>query len=109
MTNREARTRGALRLARGIEHRGVERFARALARPDHELERLEITLRGIERGVEERLALPPCYFDAPCEQQRVAEHHHAILDPHVEVANPKLLVDQGDQLEHLRAARVGHL
>src|SRR5688572_9747789 len=46
------RTSRWLRLADGLEHRGVERFARALAGPDHELERLVVALAGVECGIE---------------------------------------------------------
>src|ERR1700752_1345452 len=97
MTNGEGLGRNdceSLRLARVVEHRGVERLARALAGPHHELEGLEIALRRIERGVEQHLALTPCDFDAACEQQRMTEHHHTVLHPHVEMADPKLLVVQ---------------
>src|SRR5258708_4329126 len=102
-------TAAALRLADGFEHRGVERLARALAGPDHELERLEIALRGVERGIQQRLALPARDLDAAGEQQRVTEHHDAVLGPHVEVADPELLVDQRDQREHFGAPRFVHL
>jgi hypothetical protein len=46
-----------LRLPLGIEHGGVQRHARRLARPHHELEGGEIPLAGIERGGKQRLAL----------------------------------------------------
>src|SRR5256885_14217639 len=78
-----------LRLAGGVEHCGVERLARRLSGPDHELERLEIAFRGIERGVEQRLALAARNLDAAGEQQRVTEHHDAVFGTHVEVADPE--------------------
>src|ERR1700731_966917 len=37
-------------LARGLEHGGIERLARPLAGPDHELEGQEIAFAAIERG-----------------------------------------------------------
>src|SRR3954454_5117907 len=83
-----------LRLSGGLEHRGVERLARAFAGPDHELECLEVAFRGVERGIEQRLALTPRNLDAAGEQQRMAEHHDAVLGPHVEVADPELLIDK---------------
>ena len=76
-----------------------------LAGPDHELEGREIALAGIERGDEQRLALPAGGLDAAGQHQRVAEHHHAFLGPQVEMADPQLLVDQRDQLLHFGAAR----
>src|SRR5436305_8462683 len=90
-------TAEALRLAGSLEHCGVERLARAFAGPDHELECLEIALRGVERGIEQRFALAPRNLDAAGEQQRMAEHDDAILGPHVEVTDPKLLVYERDQ------------
>ena len=47
-----------LGLAGGLEHGGIQRLARALAGPDDELERLVVALAGVERGVEQGLALP---------------------------------------------------
>src|SRR5207248_10163944 len=88
---RSGMTATGLRLARRIEHCGVKRLARGLAGPDHELERLEITLRGIERGIEQRLALASRDFDATGQQQRMTEHHDTVLGPHIEVADPELL------------------
>src|SRR5262245_38471745 len=76
----------ALRLALGLEHGGVERLARRLARPDHELEGGKVALAGIERGGEQCLALPAGGFDAAGEHQRVAVHDQAVLDPEVEVS-----------------------
>src|SRR5436309_11926845 len=62
-------------LARGLEHRRLERVARRLAGPDHELERRIIALAGIERGRQQRLALPPGCFHAAGEHERVPIHH----------------------------------
>jgi hypothetical protein len=52
-----ARLDGGLRLPLSVEHGGIQRRARRLARPHHELEGREIPLAGIERGGEQRLAL----------------------------------------------------
>src|SRR5262249_50632378 len=93
-----------LRLARGLEHGGVERLARRLAGPDHELERWIISFAGVERGREQRLALPAGGLDAPGEQQRVPVHDQAVLDPEIEMPDPHLLVDQRGELLHLGAA-----
>src|ERR1700730_192262 len=49
---------GASSLASGFEHGGVERLARSLAGPDHELEGREVAFAGVERSPEQRLALP---------------------------------------------------
>src|SRR5215510_3736368 len=99
----------ALRLPLGLEHGGVERLARRLSRPDHELERRKVALAGIERGGEQCLALPAGGFDAAGEHQRMAIHDQAVLDPEVEVSDPHLFVDQRDQLLHLAAAALRHL
>src|SRR4029077_19970106 len=81
----------ALRLARGLEHRGVERRAGLLAGPDHELEGREIALAGFQRARQQRLALRAGRLDAAGEHQRMAEHHHAVGGPEVEVPDPQLL------------------
>ncbi len=64
------RTRlGSLRLARRLEHGGFHRLARALARPDHELERRVVALAGIEPAREQHLALALRRFDAARQHQ----------------------------------------
>src|SRR4051812_46719173 len=78
----------ALRLARRLEHCGVQRLAGGLAGPDHELERREIALAAFESARQQRLALLARGLDPAREHQRVAEHHHAVLGPQVEVADP---------------------
>src|SRR5262249_45014877 len=98
----------SLRLPLGVEHGGVERLARRLARPDHELEGGEVTLAGVERGCEQRLALPARGFDAAGKHQRVAIHDQSVLNPHVEMPDPHLLVDERDELLHLAAAALRH-
>src|SRR5947209_9386939 len=77
------------RLAGRLEHDGVHRLARRLAGPHHELERLVIALAGVDRGVEQHLALPSGGLDAAGEEQGVAEHDDAILVPQVEMPNRK--------------------
>ncbi len=76
------------RLARGLEHGGIHRFARGLAGPDHELKCREVTLAGIERGAEHRLALPVRRGDPAGKNQRMAEHDDAVLRPDVEMSDP---------------------
>ena len=90
--------------ARGLEHRRVERLARAFPRPDHKLEGGEMPLAGVERGAEQRLALLAGGLDAARQYQRVAEHDDAFLHPQIEMADPHLLVDQRDQRRHLARA-----
>src|ERR1700730_4636277 len=99
----------SLRLTLRLEHGGVERLARRLAGPDHELERREITLAGVERGAEQRLALTARSLDTARRDQGVAVHDDAVLRPQVEVPDPHLLVDQRDQLLHLGAVALRHL
>src|ERR1044071_3641948 len=82
----------ALSLARGLEHRGVEGRAGLLAGPNHELEGREIALAGVQRAGQQRLALLAGRLDAAGKHQRMAEHHHAVGGPEVEVPDPQLLV-----------------
>src|SRR5712671_3930764 len=79
-------------LALGLEHGGVERLARLLARPDHELEGREIALAGVERGSEHCLALPARRVDPAGQHQGVPIHDQAVLGPEVEMPDPHLLV-----------------
>src|ERR1700730_18612553 len=72
---RQSAGHGASSLARGLEHGGVECLARALAGPDHELEGREIALAGIQRGPQQRLALPARGFHAARQYQRAPIHH----------------------------------
>src|SRR5690349_1647713 len=74
-----------LRLSLRLEHGGVERLARGLAGPDHELEGREVALAGIERGAEQRLALPARGFDPAGQHQRMAVHDQPVLRPQIEV------------------------
>src|SRR5262249_35938086 len=74
---------GGLRLPLRLEHGGVERFARGLARPDDELEGGKVTLAGIERGREQRLALPARRHHPPRPREGVAGHHLTVLGPGV--------------------------
>src|SRR5262245_23483612 len=98
----------SLRLPLRVEHGGVERLARRLARPDHELEGGEVALAGVECGREQRLALPARRFDAAGKHQRVAIHDQSVLNPQVEMPDPHLLVDERDELLHLAAAALRH-
>src|SRR6516164_4785377 len=92
------RANGAtLRLAVRLEHGRVERGARRLSRPDHELKSRKIALAGVERSIEQRLALATGGFDTTGEHQGVPVHEQTVLDPMVEMANPQLLIDQRDQ------------
>src|SRR5262249_55537283 len=99
---------GSLRLPLGVEHGGIKRSARRLARPHHELESGEIPLAGVERRPQQRLALPPRGFDAAGEHQCVSIHDEPVLGPQIEMSDPHLLVDQRDQLLHLAAATLRH-
>src|SRR5262245_29837567 len=98
----------SLRLPLRVEHGGVERLARRLARPDDELEGGEVALAGVECGCEQRLALPARRFDAAGKHQRVAIHDQSVLNPQVEMPDPHLLVDERDELLHLAAAALRH-
>src|SRR5215475_1700568 len=100
---------GSLRLPLRLEHGGVERLARGLAGPDHELEGREVALAGVERGAQERFALPARGFDAAGQHQRVPVHDQPVLGPEVEMPDPHLLVDQRDQQLHLAVQALRHL
>src|SRR5262245_13621983 len=95
--------------ARGLEQGGVDRLAGAGARPYHELEGLVVAFAGVDGGIQQHLALPPRRLDATCQDERVAEHHHAVLAPPVEMAEPQLLVDVADQCQQLGMAPLRHL
>src|SRR3954465_7468664 len=95
-----------LRLSGGLEQPGGERLARAFSGPDHELERLIIALRRVEGSIEQRLALAARDLNPARKQQCMTEHHDAVLCPHVEMADPELLVYQRDQRDHVGPARL---
>ena len=83
----------------------VQRLAGRLAGPEHELERLIIPLAGVDRRLEQHLALTVGRLRAPGEQERVAEHHYILGAPQIEMPDPQLLVDERDQLQDLGAPR----
>src|SRR6266481_1265673 len=90
----ETKRRSASRLSGGFEHHRFERLARALAGPQHELEGLVVALAGVERDAEQSFALGVCRRDAAGEHERMTEHDEAVIDPDVEMSDPKLLVDE---------------
>src|SRR6516165_7193765 len=96
-------------LAGGLEHGGLERLARALAGPDHELKGREVPLAGIQRGPEQRFALPARGRHAPGQHQGMPVHDDPVLRPEVEMPDPHLLVDQRDQLLHGGVTALRHL
>ncbi|GCC47900.1 hypothetical protein chiPu_0031990, partial [Chiloscyllium punctatum] len=98
-----------LRLALGIEHRRRHRLGGRLAGPHHELERRIVALAGVDRIDHHRLALRGGGGEAAGQHQRLAMHHHAGVGPQIEMADPQLFVDRGDQPLHLGAARLRHL
>src|SRR5262245_3724804 len=91
-----------------LEHRGVERFARGLAGPDHELEGRKIAFAGLECRPEQRLALFARGLRAACEHEGVSKHHNALGHPMIKVADPKTFIDQRDQRLHFSASPFGH-
>src|SRR6185312_13343811 len=96
-------------LAGGLEHGGVDRLAGALAGPNHKLERGVIALDRVDRTLKLRLALASARIRAASEQKRVPEHHHALVRPQVEMPDPKLFVDDRQELQYLDPAVVRHL
>src|SRR5581483_760914 len=101
--------RGRSRLAGGLEHGRAERLARWLARPDHELEAGKIALAGFQRGLQQGLALRAGGRHAAAQHQGVAIHNDSVLRPKIEMADPELLVDQGNEELHFRAPPLRHL
>src|ERR1700741_1508289 len=77
-----------------LEHGGIERVACAFTGPDHELKRAKITLAGLERGPEERLALFSGCFRAASQHQCVTKHHHALAVPVIEMPDPQPFIDK---------------
>src|SRR5215218_8074053 len=90
-----------LSLALCFEQDRVESLAGGLTGPDHELERLEISLAGFDRDPQHGFALSVGRISSARQQQGMAEHHHVFRAPQVEMPDPELLVDGGDELEHL--------
>src|SRR6185503_15539284 len=78
----------------GFEHGGGQSLAAVLAGPDDELEGLVVALARLEGGLEQSLALVGG-GERPVEHQALAEHDQPFLRPHIEVAEPELLVDLG--------------
>src|SRR5690606_21747929 len=92
-----------------FEHDLAERVRGALASPYHELEGLIVEIAGIGGRAQQRLALLRADFSPARQQVRIAEQHHALVIPDVEMADPELLVDERDQLLDFGTARLGHL
>src|SRR5690606_1855094 len=86
----EPPSRGAVRL----EQHARQGIPCRRARPDDELECLEIAFAGFQRGGQEHLDLLAGRFDAAGKQQRLAKHDGAFLLPQVEMTEQHLLVDQ---------------
>src|SRR5579871_6339560 len=85
----------------GVEHRGRHGFGRRLAGPHHELERRKIALAGGERFRQHALTLRRGGGHAARQHKRLTVHDHASVGPEIEMADPELLVDRGDQPLHL--------
>jgi Seven Residue Repeat len=102
------RQQRTLRLSGGLEHNGVHRLACRFSRPDHELKSRVIALASIERTAERRLALPVRHRNAADQQHGMAKHHHSALRPNLEMADPQLLIDGGDEPLHFGKACFRH-
>src|SRR4029079_3456323 len=87
-----------------FEHRGIERFTRGLASPNHELEGRELAVAGLERRAEQRLALLARGFGTAREDEGMAKHHDALGHPVVKMTDPEALIDERDQRLHLCAS-----
>src|SRR5687767_10699839 len=83
-------------LALGLEHRRGERLAAFPAGPDYKLEGLIVALARLERGAQQRFTL--CgRGNGAIQHEALAEHDEALLRPQIEVPEPELLVDLGNQ------------
>ncbi len=80
-----------------------------LAGPDHELEGLIIFLAGLDRDLDQRLALVRARRRAACEHKGVAEHNGVLARPEIEMPHPHLRIDAADEFDDLRAPTLGHL
>src|SRR5262249_23874728 len=96
-------------LSLGLEHGGVERLARRLARPDHELKGGEIALACLERRAEQALTLAAAGLDDACQHLGVTVHDQAVRRPKIEVTDPHLLIDLRNQQLDFRSTALGHL
>ncbi len=79
-----------------------------LACPDDKLERLIVALAGLEAGSQKGLALINV-GDGAIQHEAVAVHDQSFARPDIEVTEPKLLVDLGDQTVDLVQPRIGNL
>src|ERR1700722_20035146 len=100
--------RSQSRTPRRFKHCGVHRLASGLACPHHELECWEVALTRIERSTEHCLALPNRSAAAAGKNKRIAKHYHAAPRPDIEVTDPQILVDEGDELPHVGKPQLRH-
>src|SRR5271154_7481622 len=77
----------------GLERGEGDRLSRSAIGPQDELERLEIGFAGVDGRFHYRAALHVARRRAARQTQGVAEHHHVLLGPQVEMAEPQLFVD----------------
>src|SRR5579884_3122440 len=77
-----------------------DRFARRLPAPQHELEDRIEALALLDRSLRNRLRLLEAQALIPTrvEDRRMAEQHESGTGPHLEMAEPQLLVDQAQRL-----------
>ncbi len=68
-----------------------------------------MALAGAQRILDESGALRGRGQGAARQHQPVAVHHHPFRRPEIEMADPLLLVDRGDQRHHLGRRRSGAL
>src|SRR4051794_9200361 len=77
-----------LSLPDGLEHRGIERLARAFPRPKQVSEARKIPLASLQGSADQCLALAAGPPHAPRQQQRVPEHDQTVLGPQIEMPDP---------------------
>ena len=77
-------------------------FGRFVA-PDNELKHRIETLTFVNRDVNDGLCLVNTQQTVGCHQAAMAEQQYAIGRPHIEMAQPQLLVDKAKRGVHMRA------
>src|SRR5689334_8745041 len=91
----------SLSFAVGVDQRGGNGLARRLPAPQDELEDGIEALALLDRGFRNGFRLlegQPVALANRVEDGRVAEHHEAGARPHLEMAEPELLVDEAQRL-----------
>src|SRR6266567_493024 len=104
-----ARPGRSLSLPVGIDQRRGDRFARRLAAPQHELEHGIEALALLDRGLGDGFRLFETEPLARVEDRRMAKDDQSRARPHLEMAEPELLIHQAQRLVDRAALLDRHL